>query len=458
VRRAALLLFGLSAAGGPVAASASGCGTKEVPEEPNEDASAPDVREASTPPDVGLPDTSVPEPTPPRPAFVPQGWELWTDFKKAAQIYLPTRKDVLPPPAVWEPCDAAFFPDNPGGKACEQWAMVEPGQTGAGTMSSFSEHSPGVGRFVLPQMRMFDNHLTWVVVDVATGEPQNALMSASPAWVANPTWPSATGTLYRVAQYGDPGPVEGYLIAPHDPTLPRFSGAHTTASGTSLTLAGTLLGQTVVGAVFQGPWSNPRAQRLAADPVLQPLLRFYRGDTAYLDTTGGNRHVHQVARPGAPLETWFDNAQNPYAYETSLAVDETDVTWVRHEGCTTTSARSCTAHDVYVAKVPPPGSRPVGRRLRSSGLLFPDTTLGCSYIASAGEYADYLSELWVTRVSDGVSFRRRQMAGSNENGYTSPVAVTCEHVYVVRSPRRADQLPNLVRIRLDALGAPIPPD
>lgn len=458
MRRASVLLAGLAIGGALVAASvAAGCDTKTVPAAPEKDAALPDLLEASLP-DVAAPDTAAPEPTPPRPDFVPEGWELWTGFKKAAQIYLPTRKEVLPPPAKWEPCDPVFFPDNPGGAACEEWATVEAGQTGAGTMSSFWNPTPPIaGRFLVPQMRMFATHYTWVVVDVATGEPQNALMAASPAWVANATWPSATATLYRVGEYGTPGPVRGYLVAPHDPASPRFVG--TFGSGTSFVVGDSLLGQQVAGAVFQGPWSNPRAQRLIADPVLQPLLSFYRGDTAYLETTGGvNRYIHQVARPGAALETWFDNAQNLYAYESNLATDDTDLTWVHHEGCTTTSAKSCSSHDVYVAKVPLPGARPIGRRVRSSSLLFPDTTVGCGYIAASGGYADYHSELRVIRIADGVSFLRRQMDATKEYGYTNPLAVTCEHVYVIRSPRRADQLPNVVRVRLDALGPGIPPD
>lgn len=458
MRRASVLLAGVAIGGALVAASvAAGCDTKAVPVVPGEDAAVPDVLEATVP-DVAAPDTAVPEPTPPRPAFVPDGWELWAGFKKAAQIYLPTRKEVLPPPAKWEPCDPLFFPDNPGGSACEEWATVEPGQTGAGTMSSFSNLTPpSAGRFLVPQTRKFESHLTWVIVDVVTGESQNALMAASPAWVANPIWPSATGTLYRVGEYGTPGPVRGYLVAPHDPASPRFVG--TFGSGASFVLGDSLLGQQLAGAVFQGPWSNPRAQRLLADPVLQPLIMFYRGDTAYLETTGGvNRYIHQVARPGAPLETWFDNAQNLYAYESNLATDDSDVAWAHHEGCTTTDPRSCSAHDIYVGEVPVSGFRPVGRRLRSTSVLFPYLTLGCGYVAASGGYADYHSELRVIRMADGVSFLRRQMDATKENGYTTPLAVTCEHVYVIRSPRKADQLPNVVRIRLDALGPAIPPD
>lgn len=443
-----------------VAASAVACDDGAVtPPARAEDAAVADVLEASVP-DVSAPDSALPEPTPPRPAFVPEGWELSTEFRKAAQLYVPTRKDVLPPPAKWEPCDPVFFPDNPGGVACEEWAAVEPGQTGAGTMSSFSNFTPpSGGRFLLPQMRMFATHYTWVVVDVATGEPQNALMAASQAWVANATWPSSTGSLYTIGEYGDPGPITGYVIAPHDPSLPRLGGSYPTASGDSFVLGDSVIGRIVAGAVFQGPWSNPKAQRLIADPVLQPLLSFYRGDTAYLETTGGaNRRIYQVARPRAALETWFDNAQNLTTYESNLATDGTDLTWVHYEGCTTTNPKSCSLHDVHVAKMPPPGARPTGHRLRSSSLLFPDTTVGCGYIAASGGYADYLSELRVIRIADGVSFLRRQLDASKENGYTTPLAVTCEHVYVIRGPRKPDQLPNVVRIRLDALGAAIPPD
>lgn len=440
-------------------ASAVGCDAPAVtPSPPANDAAVADVREAGVP-DATAPDTAVPEPTPPRPEFVPEGWELWTGFKKAAQIYLPTRKEVLPPPAKWEPCDPVFFPDNPGGTACEEWATVEPGQTGVGTMSAFWNFTPppSGGRFLLPQMRTFGRYLTWVVVDVATGEPLNALMAASPAWVANPSWPSATGTFYRVGEYGTPGPVTGYVIAPHDPSLPQVVGTYPN-SASSFVLGDSLLGLQVVGAVGQGPWSNPRAQLLLADPRLQPLISFYRGDTAYLETTGGvNRRIYQIARPGAALETWFDNAQNLYA-ESNLATDGTDLAWVHYEGCTTSGAESCSSHDFYVAKLPSPGARPVGRRVRSSSLLFPRTTVGCGHIAASGGYKDYHSELRVIRIADGVSFLRRQMDATKEYGYTTPLAVTCEHVYVIRSPRMAGQLATVVRIRLDALGPGIPPD
>lgn len=450
--RIPLVVSGIAGALGLACAVASGCGVENGPPAslPRVDASdASETSEAST--DAAT-DTSVVEPTPPRPDFVPEGWELWTDFKKAAQIYLPSRKDLLPPPAAWEPCDPAFFPSNaPGSPACEQWAKVEPGQVSAGTMSGFGDHTPSTGRVLVPQSREFERYRTWVVVDVATGEVQNALMAASSDWVANPQWPSARASLYRIDTYGTPGATRGYLIAPHDPAAARFGG--TVSSGIDLNVGDSVAGATRAGAVVQGPWSNPFASVIKSDATLQPLLRFYRGDTAYIESTYGTLQLFQVVRSGSSPETWFDNSANMLEYDTRVATDGVDVAWAHNEGCRGTA---CASTSLYVAKVPPAGQRPLGRRLRSIPLGV-QSTVGCGYVASFAGYADYLTELRVTRIADGTSFLRRQVDRA-DYGYLTAVSVTCEHVYFVRTPKSVSEPPNLVRIRLDALGPAIPPD
>ncbi|MFO0643849.1 MAG: hypothetical protein U0183_31785 [Polyangiaceae bacterium] len=57
-----------------------------------------------TPVDAGR-DTSKPEveAAPPEPE-PPEGWVPWNDFSPTCSLYVPPRRDLLPPPLEWEPC------------------------------------------------------------------------------------------------------------------------------------------------------------------------------------------------------------------------------------------------------------------------------------------------------------------------------------------------------------------
>jgi len=434
--------------------------------------------EPSTPPADLKPDAALPpqtdanldarfeaeaaeEPTPPRPAFVPEGWNLWTDFRKAAQIYLPTSKAVLPPPAKWEPCRADFYPPTDSGPPpCEEWAVVEPGQTNVGTNASLrGATAHDLDKLVVPQSRTFGGYYTLLAVKVATGEVLNGLLYASPDWFVYPSAPSETATIYRVKE-AHPGPIPpvGYLIAPHDLTAKSYGGRTATVSVP-------IIGETVAmsvgnGYLSEGPFSAfERTVTFREKEGLEPIPSFYRKDTAYISSAVSYRWVWRVLRPGGAVDTWFDNLPDLSSVVLGVATDDKDVVWHQAERCK--SGKPCEGATTYTAPYPAAGTKPVGRRLRTEYADIDKLVVGCGHVAATGAYADYVSMLRVTRLSDGVSFVLKKADRMGEFDYQQPIAVSCDHVYFTRVDQIArNEAPrtNLVRIRLDALGPAIPPD
>jgi len=463
VKSRALLAYGVGAVLGAAALAAyvgaAGCGPDAPPAAP-QDARPPPapVDAAVRPADADPPDTAVPDPTPPRPAFVPQGWELWADYRKACNIYLPTRAEVLPPPARWKPCRPDYYEGaETAVPACEEWDLVEPGQTEVGVISAYTQATLGVagGRLLVHQFRRFPNYVTWVLLDALTGSVVNSILMADKDCYAYPASPSATASAYRASKASEAGRDDakyGFLIAPNDPSAKTYGGPLTLRS--SVAVGDTLAAETATGNVlWQGPFSNHRATALVREPDgLQPLLSFYRGDTAYIESYEGDRYVWRVARPGLPIDTWFDNGQTPMG-DHFLATDDVDVAWIHKERC---SGSNCAVASLFVAKHPSAGARPVARRLHAD---VPNgghrLALGCGYVAARAAYADYRTQLRVTRISDGVSFLRRNEADPRWN-YIQPLGVTCDHVYFIRNDPGVKY--NVVRFRLDALGPPIPPE
>jgi hypothetical protein len=440
-------------------ATSSGC----TDAQPTPASSAPieptvDVPPPPPPVEAAARDAAIYDPMPERPSFVPEGWELWTDYRKSCNIYTPRRREVVPPDATWRACRSDFRPPNDSGPpACQEWDVVEPGQLRAGANSGYSASALNDGKVQVQQLRVFEKYATWVVVDLLTGRSTNAVLIADfGTCYPHPSLPSATASVYSVVKPADVGRFDakvGYLVLPHEPTTPTAGGVYVPSS--SLEIGRTLVGSTEVAGVFTGPFSNPRAAglRLSSDPRLQPLLRFFRGDTAYIESYDGNHYVWQVAAPGAAVETWFDNGNDQSVGDHGLTTDGQTVAWVHSQGCRDVS---CSQASLMVAPYPAPGSKPSGRRLHSERPTTSDLVLGCGYIATTGGYADYRTFLRVTRIADGVSWMIRNEDNPKFN-FNVPLAVTCEHVYFIRSNPESAEF-NVVKMRLDALGPEIAPD
>jgi len=337
--------------------------------------------------------------------------------------------------------------------------MVEAGQTRVGTNNFMAGASSGdINALVLPQLRTFAGYHTWLAVRVATGEVLNGLLSANPNWLAYPSAPSATATIYRVRESKNgPIPQVGYLISPHDRRA-KFYGGQTFSPGTPV-IGETLAMSVGSGYLSAGPFSAfERTVSFREVEGLEPSPGFYRGDTAYISSAASYRWLWRVLRLDGSVDTWFDNRGDESSAVLGLATDGKDLVWHRTEGCK--RATPCTSATLYTSAHPAPGVQPVPRRLRTEYPYVFKLVVGCGYVAATGGFADYRSMLRVTRLRDGVSFLRQKTETSAYN-YQQPIAVSCDHVYFTRVDQiEPDQPPrtNLVRIRLDALGPEIAPD
>ncbi len=436
-------------------AASSGC--TDAPPTPGSPAPLEPTIDVPPPPppvEAAARDAAIYDPMPERPSFVPEGWELWTDYRKSCNIYTPRRREVVPPDATWRDCRSDFrAPNDSGPPACQEWDVVEPGQLRAGANSSYFASAFNDGKVHVQQLRVFEKYATWVVVDLLTGRATNAVLIADfdkcyPA----PALPSSSASVYKILRERA-NPETGYLVLPHDPMERTSGGVYVRDS--SLEVGRTLVGSTEVSGVFTGPFSNPHATKLGLTTnfALEPLLRFFRGDTAYIESYDGNHYVWQVAAPGAPVETWFDNGNDHSVSDDGLATDGQTVAWVHSQGCRDVS---CSQASLMVAPYPAPGSKPSGRRLHSERPTTNNLILGCGHIATTGGYADYRTFLRVTRISDGVSWMIRNEDNPKFN-FNLPLAVTCDHVYFIRSNPESAEF-NVVKMRLDALGPQIAPD
>lgn len=395
-------------------------------------------------------------PLPPRPSYVPDGWELWQGFEPKAGIYVPTRADLLPPPAQWKPCpnDFAPFSDTvplPPWR-CDEWATVQPGQKGVGGSFGMMGISPRLidGRMAVPQIRVFEEgYYTWVTVDLFSGQPLAALLRAPGSeWRPFPAWPSDTGTAFDMTSEIDGRGFRGYLVLPHG-VISRPVGGRRVGDPERVRIGSSLMSDNDHGVgAWVGPWTNPRERLLLPNAGgRRGYVVFFRGDSAYTMNLGGAHASLQVARPGKPLETWFDNAGDLTVRDYAFATDDVDVVWNHYEGCVPSG--TCERVSLYTSPYPKDGERPRGRRLHSASTDSYNLVVGCGWAASTAPGAGTRPSVHVTRLSDG----NKIVIGSKraEDGYyTSPLAVTCTHVYFLREAPGTGIF-NVVRVELSGL-------
>lgn len=400
-----------------------------------------------------------PDPVPPRPPGVPDGWELSTAYRKQCGFYLPPRRELFPEPIQWVPCSVDVTGHGTsdagtvdGGVAPCRETKVTWASKGYGDMNVTHGAMDAAGHVLLTQIRVATEGVYYV-----TGEADGPIRSATfegrrATCAAYPEWLSEAGSLLSVRQAGQRG-TEAILLDDGSPNhrarrlertdfitpdfrhgknkLVRFDG--TVAIGPLSTLEVTHL----------PPWNERFGQEGFVDFVDDHFLFF--------NTQGGDTAIFAYTAQGTYVTLVDDRL--PSSRDSAFGTDGKVAAWVHSEGCV--SGANCTSIELRTA---PFALAPlVGRRVRS----IPTTSSTMVSVVSCGRVAIESNEAF--RIVDLSSGRAWEIPRRGK-GYSfvdeKVLALTCDEVFLTVNLPVPEENLNFrgVRIRLDALGPGLAPD
>lgn len=410
--------------------------------------------------DVDPVDSGIdPDPAPPRPPGVPDGWELSTAYRKQCGFYLPSRREVFPEPIQWIPCsvdvmgrpvDDAGAPDG-GVDGCRETKVTWP-STALGNMNVTHGAVDADGHVLLTQIRAATEGVYYV-----TGEADGPVRSATfegrrATCAAYPESLSTSGSLLRVFSGGtskveavllDDGSVNhrALRVPPTDFVAPNFRhGKSKLVRFDGSVLIGPL---STMQVSLLPPWKERFGQEGFVDFVDDHLLFFnsQSGDTAIFAYTAQGTYATLV---DDKLATTRDSA---------FGTDGKVAAWVHAEGCK--SGVDCASIELRTA--PFSLSPLAGRRVRSIATQSSTmvSVVACGRVAIASNEA--------FRIVDLTSGRAWELPRQGKN-YSfvggKVLAMTCDELFLtVNLPVPEESIRfRGVRIRLDSLGPALPPD
>jgi hypothetical protein len=203
------------------------------------------------------------------------------------------------------------------------------------------------------------------------------------------------------------------------------------------------------------PWSLSPDTHITSpseDPEnLKSAQHVVIGDVVFW--TAGNNYrqgidVWDATNGVQPFVRWIGDDTKGAA---DLGTDGVDLVWTYGEGKQPSEVQYPT-RSIMTAPFTTDPAALVPRRLRSQPYPYLGPTqfeVGCGYAAHPGGANDVL----VVRLSDGASWLI-PYAPPDFNA-SKPIGLTCEHVYVFG---RFEGRDSIIRVKLDSLGAPMPPD
>ena len=409
-------------------------------------------------------------------ATVPEGWEEFTTADCKLRLYVPSSKEYLPPPLVWEPCTSK---SGPLSYDCRQlkvdWPTEEPPPYSLGGDQRAYVDSNGK---VIIQVRK--------VYRLPGAELPTAYMGLvveADGPVRQAFWRDYAPRQSRQTQLGDtniaPGKSGWYMseISPSGYTDRRapFAGDDT------------LLRPTIL---FDRMYSDPDCGTVWVGPDFYTLVtksklsvRKWDGTDMGIAAYGPSAHtipqwigrtmlfsyevwpyyelLRWTEQDGTQVLVGFgDDDSRGAAYPGS---DGIDLVWIQGED------RGPTEHDfskrwIMTSKFSTNPAEIKPRRLIPWGLRFIGATsgdipppVGCGYAVYEGEGGDLYpgqAGLIIVRLSDGVSWLVPSVSGVPPDGWSAPIAITCDEVF---SRYKGGYLETIRRVRLDSLGPGTPP-
>lgn len=397
---------------------------------------APDVADSGPDPFAGC------SPRPLDAAYAPAGWKVWADYDRCCGFLVPKTPADLPAPNAWRACDTTA----PISSGCQQLVVNWQPYPGGVAVSPWIEgwvHDNGTVTF---QMSRTTDHGIFRLIADADGPVHQAIFEATGKCTLGTSSLHDGRYVYELTL--DPSGYTAAAIAGRTtdftPTLfLKFNDSIRRDFGAG---APGVLELAVGSGVVLHDWNNP----MQTTPVQANLSRWptFQGNAIF----GGEGKLYSwTAIDGAKEFLSFNDY--PTREVGNLGTDGTDIVWVEGDG--QPDAGIHTSAKIMTAPFTTDPLQLAPRRLRSESPEYfsgpAHYIVGCGYGAAltvhSGKY--YLR---VVRIADGVSW----LLPANQPGWfwSEPIALTCTELFILAG----SQVESIARVRLDSLGASIPPD
>jgi hypothetical protein len=419
--------------------------------------------EASIPDDAG--DAASPA--------IPAGWVPFTDYDPSCGFYVPSSRDVLPPPITWQACEPAVVPP---GAVCEQmkvtWTPVLD-DSPAGYMLDEAWLQPD-GTYTMAIDRAMPGMGMYVVAD-ADGPVHSAFLATNETTCRPFPDDLRDGrVVYRVFDRRAKGTLSEYgggaLVSGIDDLQPRvfLRFDDSVARGYLVGQPGVLENQSYpTNVLVLHDWTDPTKILMkwsaAQDPGLQETGLEFQGQALFWQAANDPAVRLRVWTADAGARDFISFGSDTSQAAGDLGTDGHDMVWLDGSGRTQPYGPYPTAAFMTSPSTADPAQlRP--RRLRSepgagdagSGLGASATQVGCGYAAR-----QFPGGIRILRLSDGVSWVLPMNAGASRWGWVNALAVTCTHFYGSargQVDNTGSWITTIARLRLDSLGSGIAPD
>jgi hypothetical protein len=430
------------------------CGTEaEAPvPTPSPDASAP-VLDSGVETSAPRPDAE-PEPdiAPPRPASVPEGWELSGSYRKKCGFYVPTRPEQMPEPIRWRACTRdltgrGLLDGGAGDGGLPGCREMEPTWVGPTRNMNVTHGTVDTnGKVLLSQVRVTDGGIYYVLAE-ADGPVRTAtLTTLQDVCTLYPEWISQTGELLMVRENGLLIP-RGIMFASAEGTSERPTRKLVPDSNVSADffLGTTRIAENNGAGVHIGPLSTlqttplpPWSERFGKEFPLQ----FVGDGLVFRAEQGPESAVFAYTKDNAFVSLVDDKLAT--TGEDSFGTDGKDAAWLHSTGCTSSGCASVELRTAPFALAPLTGRRV--REMAAPGIGL-RSVVGCGRAAFASNLG-----LNVVDLTTGQAWLLPQ-AGPGYYWSSNPYALTCDELFATAA-YSVDGGTALrgVRIRLDALG------
>jgi hypothetical protein len=387
-------------------------------------------------------------PTGGRPDGLPEGWELERSLDMECNLYVPTRRELLPPPIAWEPCPKSA---KPAGVKCRRvveesywraeaaWVKPDGGVLFAGQRSA----RPAV------------EAVYWLVAD-ADGVVHTAMVASefSPCWTHST---SLFGGHYTRQIRERWWLKEGAFASSIDDLAPRIAFTFPDGAGGSF-YAGpfAVLDLTANFELKQYSWEDGSPLR----PLWSPARRYgvtkvsfaFAKDGVFWSAERSGNHDIESYDPASGIRVFLTAWSNKDRGYDDLGTDGQHLVWIEAND-RASDGLTFNEHAIMTAPYTTDPAKLTPRRLRSEeGDDFGSRPfiVGCGYAARAnGRY------IRLVRIADGRSWRLEtdhpDADASMPWRWEEPLAITCDELFANATSDDGGGT-RIVRARLDSLG------
>ncbi len=402
-------------------------------------------------------------PVPPPPG-IPEGWKEFSDWSCGCRFYYPPDPKAMAPPITWVPC-----PEKPNGIDCRAMKVDWTSKLAAIAVDvSFDRSSTGVETL---QFRRNVDPATPVWLQVEVDGPVRSALAR--VWNATKS-DSDIGCFLTLEQIREGKYVLG--VAGDSSVSPEAQSPHRGAVGGSIddpvphllahytdglnrnwrVSSTTVMRVDTTFSVYASPWSMDKdvlVTRPDIDPGGAPSSQWLVVGGAVFWGTSPSHPGINVYDPAGGARPFIRFLGDSTKGAMDLGTDGTNMVWTYGEGVM--QGNSFPVRSVTTAPFTTDAKVVAASQMRLRSAPEPcigcdQWLVGCGYAAHNGDANNVI----VVRLSDGWSwFVPTSLTQSLER----PVGIDCQDVFIFAELGQPQQF-NIARVRLDSLGAGMPPD